>query len=167
MVAASLRTEHAISWRLAAIVAAAGLLLTLASPVAARNPNGENTYAVTVLQSNTTDADLVNGWGITAGPPTTPTPWWVSDNGTDKSTLYRGDGTKVPLTVGVPGGPTGTVFNLAGAGGAEIVPATDLAMLRSPHHELLRLQACYPRYFATQRYIVDARLVAVKTGNSS
>jgi len=53
------------------------------------------------------------------------------------------------------------------ATGHEIVPATDLAMLRSPHHELLRLQACYPRYFATQRYIVDARLVAVKTGNSS
>lgn len=43
----------------------------------------------------------------------------------------------------------------------EIVPATDLAMLRSPRHELLRLQACYPRFFATQRYIVDAKLVAM------
>lgn len=53
------------------------------------------------------------------------------------------------------------------ATGHEIVPATDLAMLRSPNHELLRLQACYPRYFATQRYIVDARLVAVRTGNSA
>src|SRR5579864_14167 len=45
--------------------------------------------------------------------------------------------------------------------GHEIVPSTDLAMLRSPDHELLRLQACHPRFFATQRYIVDARLVAV------
>jgi len=53
------------------------------------------------------------------------------------------------------------------ATGHEIVPATDLAMLRSPHHELLRLQACYPRYFATQRYIVDARLVAVRTNTSA
>jgi sortase A len=44
----------------------------------------------------------------------------------------------------------------------EIVPATDLAMLRSPRHELLRLQACHPRFFATHRYIVDARLVAVR-----
>jgi sortase A len=44
----------------------------------------------------------------------------------------------------------------------EIVPATDLAMLRSPTHELLRLQACHPRFFATHRYIVDARLVAVR-----
>ena len=44
----------------------------------------------------------------------------------------------------------------------EIVPATDLAMLRSPDYELLRLQACHPRFFATHRYIVDARLVGVK-----
>jgi sortase A len=43
----------------------------------------------------------------------------------------------------------------------EIVPATDLAMLNSPNHELLRLQACHPRFFATHRYIVDARLVHV------
>jgi sortase A len=42
-----------------------------------------------------------------------------------------------------------------------IVPATDLAVLRSPRHELLALQACNPRFFATQRYIVYARLVAV------
>ena len=40
-----------------------------------------------------------------------------------------------------------------------IVPATDLAVLRSPKHELLALQACNPRFFATQRYIVYARLV--------
>jgi sortase A len=44
----------------------------------------------------------------------------------------------------------------------EIVPATDLAVLRSPNHELLRLQACHPRFFATHRYIVDADLVAVE-----
>jgi sortase A len=44
----------------------------------------------------------------------------------------------------------------------EIVPATDMAMLSSPRHELLRLQACHPRFFATHRYIVDARLVSVQ-----
>ncbi len=43
----------------------------------------------------------------------------------------------------------------------EIVPATAMIMLRSPRHELLRLQACHPRFFATHRYIVDARLVRV------
>jgi len=112
MVAVSLPAEHPTHWRMAVIVAAA-LLLAAAAPVAAVNPNGQNTYTVQVLQSNNTDADLVNGWGITAGPPgPNATPWWVSDNGTDKTTLYRGDGTKVPLTFGVAGGPTGTVFNI-------------------------------------------------------
>jgi sortase A len=42
-----------------------------------------------------------------------------------------------------------------------IVPATDLAVLRSPRHELLALQACHPRFFASHRYIVYARLVSV------
>jgi len=56
----------------------------------------------------TIDASLVNGWGLSAGPTT---PWWASDNATNVSTLYGGDGSKVALTVSVPGGPTGTVFN--------------------------------------------------------
>ena len=44
----------------------------------------------------------------------------------------------------------------------QIVPATDLSVLRSHGRELLRLQACHPRFFATHRYIVDARLLSVK-----
>ena len=55
-----------------------------------------------------TDATLVNGWGLSAGPTT---PWWVSDNGTNATTLYNGSGAKQALTVAVPGAPTGTVFN--------------------------------------------------------
>jgi sortase A len=47
----------------------------------------------------------------------------------------------------------------------EIVPATAMQMLQSPRHELLRLQACHPRFFATHRYIVDARLVHVTLPN--
>ena len=43
-----------------------------------------------------------------------------------------------------------------------IVPANDLAVLRSPRHELLALQACHPRFFATHRYIVYAHLVSVE-----
>jgi sortase A len=43
-----------------------------------------------------------------------------------------------------------------------IVPAADMAVLRSPRHELLALQACNPRFFATQRYIVYAHLVVVR-----
>jgi sortase A len=41
-----------------------------------------------------------------------------------------------------------------------VVPATDLAMLVDHGKEILRLQACHPRFFATHRYIVDARLVS-------
>jgi uncharacterized protein (TIGR03118 family) len=71
-------------------------------------------YAVNPLVSDggatapSTDGSLVNGWGLSAGPTT---PWWASDNGTSLSTLYSGTGAKVPLTVSVPGSPTGTVFN--------------------------------------------------------
>jgi sortase A len=43
-----------------------------------------------------------------------------------------------------------------------VVPADDLAVLRDRGSEVLRLQACHPRFFATHRYLVDARLVHVR-----
>ncbi|MDX6545787.1 MAG: hypothetical protein QOG02_1561 [Gaiellales bacterium] len=61
-----------------------------------------------------TDPNLVNPWGLAAGPTT---PLWVADNGTDVATLYAGavhgsPVSQVPLVVSVPGGaPTGQVFN--------------------------------------------------------
>ncbi len=103
--------------RFAALVAAIGLLAVAALPAAARNPNANNSYTVHNLVSDgsvsgtATDLDLVNGWGIAASPTS---PWWVADNGTDKSTLYNGSGVKQGLTVNVAGGPTGTVFNGSG-----------------------------------------------------
>jgi uncharacterized protein (TIGR03118 family) len=54
------------------------------------------------------DPDLINGWGVARS---STSPWWVSDNGTEKSTLYDAQGTKQALVVNVPGAPTGTVFN--------------------------------------------------------
>lgn len=42
-----------------------------------------------------------------------------------------------------------------------IVPADDLSVLKSPRHELLVLQACHPRFFATHRYLVYAHLATV------
>ena len=42
-----------------------------------------------------------------------------------------------------------------------IVSANDVSVLRSPRHELLELQACHPRFFATHRYIVYALPVKV------
>jgi len=43
-----------------------------------------------------------------------------------------------------------------------IVKATDLSVLKSPRHELLELQACHPRFFASHRYIAYARLTRVE-----
>ena len=45
--------------------------------------------------------------------------------------------------------------------GFRIVSADDLDVLRSPGHELLELQACHPRFFATHRFIAFALPVEV------
>jgi uncharacterized protein (TIGR03118 family) len=58
------------------------------------------------------DAQLVNAWGLAASPTG---PWWTSNEARGTSTLYAGDGHKQALTVSVPCGPTGVVFN-GGAG---------------------------------------------------
>ena len=63
------------------------------------------------------DTDLVNPWGLSRS---SGSPWWVSDAGTGKATLYIADGTKQGLVVTIPSGdptvipvgiPTGTIFN--------------------------------------------------------
>ena len=45
--------------------------------------------------------------------------------------------------------------------GHRIVTATELSVLKSQGTELLALQACHPRFFATQRYIAYAEPVSV------
>src|SRR3989442_1003830 len=93
------------------LFALATVAVLAASPAAAQNPK---TYVITPLVSNNgaagtaVDAHLVNAWGLVAGPTT---PWWVSDNGADLSTLYNAAGTKIPLEVSVAEAPTGVVFN--------------------------------------------------------
>ncbi|HEY2802878.1 MAG TPA: TIGR03118 family protein, partial [Actinomycetota bacterium] len=82
--------------------------------------SGANSYRVRNLVSDQTgvaahlDPNLVNAWGLVAGPST---PWWVADNGTNVSTLYDGHGNAIPLVVKVAGAPSGTVFN----GGSDFV----------------------------------------------
>lgn len=46
--------------------------------------------------------------------------------------------------------------------GHKIVDAHDVDVLRSQHKEQLILQACHPRFFATHRYLVYAKLVRVE-----
>jgi sortase A len=43
-----------------------------------------------------------------------------------------------------------------------IVAADDLAVLRSHGREVVELQACHPRFFASHRYLVYARLVRIE-----
>jgi sortase A len=44
----------------------------------------------------------------------------------------------------------------------KIVPSDDLAVLRSQGQEVVALQACHPRFFATHRYIVWGRLIRIE-----
>lgn len=66
-----------------------------------------------------TDPQLKNPWGISFAPTS---PFWVSDAGTGVATLYNAAGVKQALVVtipgpggGVPGVPTGQVFNNTGS----------------------------------------------------
>jgi len=88
-----------------------GAALVVAAPAFAQTG-----YQQTNLVSNipglarVTDPSLVNPWGMASSPTS---PWWVSDNGTDLSTLYNGNtGAKQGLVVNIPdASPTGLVFN--------------------------------------------------------
>ena len=68
----------------------------------------------TSLPPPTGDSDLVNPWGVSFLPTG---PFWISDNGTNKATLYNVDPAthataKQGLVVSIPGnGVTGQVFN--------------------------------------------------------
>ena len=60
------------------------------------------------------DSNLVNAWGLVAGPTT---PWWIADNGMGITTLYNVATGSIPAEFTVPGAggaqgnPTGLVFN--------------------------------------------------------
>ena len=113
----------------AAVILAA---LATAAPASARPSQGR--YVVHNLTSNlpgvadNVDPNLVNAWGLAAGPTS---PWWVADNGSDRSTLYNAAGTSFSLVVGVASAPTGTVFNdtpgsfLVGATNASFIFSTE------------------------------------------
>jgi uncharacterized protein (TIGR03118 family) len=106
------------------LVAAVVALAPVAPAAASHSANGyHQTNLVSDLPglAQLTDPDLVNPWGLAAGPTT---PAWVADNGTGKATIYPGfvggsPITKAPLVVNIPGGaPTGQVFN--GTSGFEV-----------------------------------------------
>ena len=103
--------------------AAVSVVLAVATTASGSGIARANDFAQTNLVSDVsnlalhTDAVLKNAWGLSHGPNT---PFWVSDAGTDLSTLYDGTGSKRALQVvipgpasapGVPAVPTGNLFN--------------------------------------------------------
>ncbi|WP_410856347.1 TIGR03118 family protein [Paraburkholderia sp. SIMBA_054] len=81
-------------------------------------------YKATTLVSDSsvpaalqTDANLKNAWGIAFNPKTFI---WIADNGTQRATLYDGNGVVQSVVVSIPAGsngpanPTGIVFNGTG-----------------------------------------------------
>src|SRR4029450_12776036 len=101
----------------------ASLLTLLAPGTAAAAQGGDYTVANLVSDQPGVaahlDPNLVNAWGLAAGPMT---PWWVADADANVSTLYQAEGAALPLVVDVPGGPTGLVFN--GSGGFVVTDGT-------------------------------------------
>lgn len=105
-------TDRRRSTQLTAVTLAA---VALAAAAVSSASAAGNSFKVTPRVTDSTgaptvDKSLVNPWGMAQGPNT---PVWVSDNGTDVSTLYMATSQpKVPLTVTIPGGsPTGQVYN--------------------------------------------------------
>ena len=90
------------------VAVAAFAFLSIASYAYSATASG---YVETTLVTNAIDPDLVNPWGISLSGGS---PFWVSDNGTGKSTLYNSAGVKQGLVVSMPTGSepvTGQVFN--------------------------------------------------------
>jgi len=90
--------------RAAAIAVALAALATAGSASSARTDR----FVLHRLVSDRVDPQLVNAWGLAASPAG---PWWVANEARSSSTVYAADGRKQALSVAVPGGPTGVVFN--------------------------------------------------------
>jgi uncharacterized protein (TIGR03118 family) len=189
-------------WRLPGAMAAAvaGVALaTAAVPSAAaaattatgyaspsRHDRGDNRFAQVNLVADVpgvakiTDSHLVNAWGLSQGPTT---PVWVSDNGTDATSLFTGGRVgqtpTSPLVVSIPGGaPTGQAFNpttsfvladgqpalfvFAGEGGTvsawnrQLTPATSAVPVGSVRGGVLKgLAVVQPRHGGPEILVTD------------
>jgi uncharacterized protein (TIGR03118 family) len=65
-------------------------------------------FALHHLVTERADPQLVNAWGLAAS---STGPWWIANEARASSTLYAANGRKQALTIAVPGGPTGVVYN--------------------------------------------------------
>jgi len=90
------------------------LIVLVARPAAAQFYAQHNLVSDGAVPADLVDPNLVNAWGLVSSPTS---PWWISDNGTGRTTLYRFNTGAIPLIVTVPGAmgkqsaPTGIVWN--------------------------------------------------------
>jgi uncharacterized protein (TIGR03118 family) len=107
------------------VIVGLGLLLSRQAPAAAPGGSYLQTNIVSDVKgtARVTDPNVINPWGIVAGPGT---PFWIADNNAGVSTIYTGSGAPfpgAPASVKIPapagsaadavGAPTGVVFNAA------------------------------------------------------
>jgi uncharacterized protein (TIGR03118 family) len=64
------------------------------------------------IPSDSTDSTLRSSWGLAHS---TTGAWWISNNGSQMVLVYDGNGVQQPVTVQVPGAPTGIVHNPTGS----------------------------------------------------
>jgi uncharacterized protein (TIGR03118 family) len=100
------------------LAVAAAALASIAIAVIPASAAVSNAYSVHPLVSDVVgaaaqqDSNVVNAWGLVAGPQSFPTPWWIANNGSDTSTLYNAATNTIPsLVVSVDRAPTGIVFH--------------------------------------------------------
>jgi uncharacterized protein (TIGR03118 family) len=90
------------------------VILMLTGPATAQFYAQHNLVSDGAVSADLVDPNLVNAWGLVSSPTS---PWWISDNGTGRSTLYRVNTGVIPMIVTVPGAmghqsaPTGIVWN--------------------------------------------------------
>src|ERR1700730_15268003 len=112
------RSRRAIGLGGLILVVIVGLGVLLSQKPPAATPGGS--YLQTNIVSDAkgtarvTDPNLINPWGIVAGPGT---PFWIADNNAGVSTIYTGGGAPFP---GAPGSvtipaPAGSAAGAAGA----------------------------------------------------
>ena len=122
---------------------ALSVVLVCGASVRAHDSEADSDNSVAFVQTNldsnidgrarVTDPNLTNAWGLAFAPGS---PFWVNANHSGVATLYRGDGSIVPLVVKIPapmGSQTGTVSAPTGMiwnpTTAFLVPGTTLPAL--------------------------------------
>jgi uncharacterized protein (TIGR03118 family) len=112
------RTRFGQASTLTAVLGAVALVVLATAPAAQSAPPGSRFSRIDIVSdqpgaARLTDPNLVNAWGVAAGPAS---PLWVVANGTNVAAIYPGvhaeDVTIASLVVNTAtDGPTGIVFN--------------------------------------------------------